>query len=378
MIALIQTIKKISLEVYKPNLFKVIAAKQGDSNSRFLKATIVDDARKIFIPLTSTATINAVRSDGESKSFEGMVNEDGTVTVPLTSWMLQYDGVVECDVSVFGAENSKLTTSKFIVEVEDATCTDGDISEDENYDILVQLIADVRELQKNGGGGGNGEPGYSPTVEIAKTENGHKINITDVNGTKEFEVLNGKDGYTPQKGIDYFDGEKGDKGDSFTYEDFTAEQLEALKGKDGADGKTPEKGVDYFTDEDKEEIINAATENIPAGVFIIDAVADFANNCLTDVSHSFDEIKAAYERNEHIVINVNIEQLFPNGNATVPLVMIDNEKAAFSTVVYIDSAVNFYASIRSDRTYLSINPLVGQEQIDAINASLDNINGVVI
>lgn len=42
--------------------------------------------------------------------------------------------------------------------------------------------------------------------------------------------LKGVDGYTPQKGIDYFDGEKGD---SFTYDDFTSEQLELLKGEDG-------------------------------------------------------------------------------------------------------------------------------------------------
>ena len=57
------------------------------------------------------------------------------------------------------------------------------------------------------------------------------------------------DGHTPVKGVDYFDGEKGDKGDPFRYEDFTPEQLASLKGdkgdkgdngtdgKDGADGK---------------------------------------------------------------------------------------------------------------------------------------------
>lgn len=146
---MIQTIKKIALEIYKPNLFKIIAAKQGDSNSRFLQATIVDDAKKIDIPLTSTATINATRSDGESKSFKGEVNSDGTVTVPLTYWMLELDGVTECDVSVVGAEKSKLTTSKFFVEVENATCSGEDISSDENCDILVQLIEDVRELQDN-------------------------------------------------------------------------------------------------------------------------------------------------------------------------------------------------------------------------------------
>jgi hypothetical protein len=48
---------------------------------------------------------------------------------------------------------------------------------------------------------------------------------------------------------------KGDKGEPFTYEDFTAEQLAALKGKDGEPGKdgyTPIKGVDYFDGKDGE------------------------------------------------------------------------------------------------------------------------------
>ena len=41
----------------------------------------------------------------------------------------------------------------------------------------------------------------------------------------------GKDGYTPQKGIDYFDGAPGEKGEP---------------GSDGKDGYTPQKGIDYF------------------------------------------------------------------------------------------------------------------------------------
>lgn len=44
------------------------------------------------------------------------------------------------------------------------------------------------------------------------------------------------DGHTPIKGVDYFDGEKGDKGDPFRYEDFTAEQLASLKGDKGDKG----------------------------------------------------------------------------------------------------------------------------------------------
>jgi hypothetical protein len=60
------------------------------------------------------------------------------------------------------------------------------------------------------------------------------LQIRDANGNIiDIPALQGNDGYTPQKGIDYFDGEKGDP---FTYDDFTPEQLEALRGERGHSG----------------------------------------------------------------------------------------------------------------------------------------------
>ena len=52
-------------------------------------------------------------------------------------------------------------------------------------------------------------------------------------------------------------GDKGDKGDAFTYADFTPEQLEALKGP------APVRGVDYWTESDKSEIVNDVLASIP-------------------------------------------------------------------------------------------------------------------
>ena len=46
----------------------------------------------------------------------------------------------------------------------------------------------------------------------------------------------GRDGLTGPEGPRGPQGEQGPKGDAFTYEDFTQEQLEALKGPRGADG----------------------------------------------------------------------------------------------------------------------------------------------
>lgn len=53
--------------------------------------------------------------------------------------------------------------------------------------------------------------------------------------------------------IELTPGPQGEPGKDFTYEDFTEEQLAALKGKDGEPGKdgyTPVKGVDYFDGQD--------------------------------------------------------------------------------------------------------------------------------
>ena len=70
--------------------------------------------------------------------------------------------------------------------------------------------------------------------------------------------LQGEKGDTGEQGPQGAKGEtgprgaQGEKGNPFTYEDFTSEQLEALRGPSGADGKpgadgyTPVKGVDYY------------------------------------------------------------------------------------------------------------------------------------
>ena len=89
-----------------------------------------------------------------------------------------------------------------------------------------------------------GSSGISPTIKVTAITGGNKVEITDVNGTKIFNVMhgtngadgkdgtngiNGKDGYTPIKGVDYFDGSDG------------------TNGSDGADGISPTLSVAEIT-----------------------------------------------------------------------------------------------------------------------------------
>ena len=141
-----QIIKEIDVEVLSPNSFQAVVAKQNDCNSRFIKAAFVNKGEKIDITPVSKVLINARRSDGEAGSFEGVVNDDSTVTVPLHSWILEVDGMVDCDISTINELDEKLTSTKFQVFVEKASCGNEEIIEIPQHDILLDLIEQVESL----------------------------------------------------------------------------------------------------------------------------------------------------------------------------------------------------------------------------------------
>lgn len=141
-------IKEIEVDVSQLNRFAAIVAKQYDKQSRFLKVTLLDSGERIKVESASIAVINARREDEVAKTFEGTVNADGTVTVPLTYWMLQLDGTVKCDISIITANKTVLSTTLFELEVQEAAAPDdSEIEKDDDYGILIQLIADVQAIK---------------------------------------------------------------------------------------------------------------------------------------------------------------------------------------------------------------------------------------
>lgn len=137
--------KRLSIDVAENNTFQSVIAKQFDSKSRFITAKLLNEGTELTVPSNCVVIINALRPDNDAKAFAGSVNEDGSVTVPITSWMLELDGTVNCDISIIDATTEeKLTTTSFAISVEAAAYSGSDITEDENYDILVSLIVDCQ------------------------------------------------------------------------------------------------------------------------------------------------------------------------------------------------------------------------------------------
>ena len=138
--------REITVDVAQVNRFAAIVAKQYDKQSRYLKVHITNMEQEMRIDPAAMVIINARREDDVAKSFEGVVNEDGTVTVPLTSWILGLDGTVLCDISIIVGTEVMLTTTLFELEVQQAAADDTSVSHDEDCSLLLQLINDTETV----------------------------------------------------------------------------------------------------------------------------------------------------------------------------------------------------------------------------------------
>ena len=64
----------------------------------------------------------------------------------------------------------------------------------------------------DGEDGTNGDDGYSPTVTVTDIEGGHRVAVTDAEGTQSFDVMDGADGAPGQNGTNGTNGTDGEDG----------------------------------------------------------------------------------------------------------------------------------------------------------------------
>jgi hypothetical protein len=135
---------KLVLDTFRQNRIAPVFSMVGDYGEREIRAIITCDGDPHAVPVTAEVTINAKRPDGQKKRFSGAANGDGSVTVPITQWMLELRGGVECTISAVGI-GTKLTTTPITLTVLQ-TPTGEDISPDDpEYDLLAQVLAGEAE-----------------------------------------------------------------------------------------------------------------------------------------------------------------------------------------------------------------------------------------
>ena len=196
----------------------------GSLGCYIVDSVTIDEANNTIMHFDWTISRNATLKDGNLSFLVCIRKIDAETGEEVNHW------------------NSELNMEMYISK--GLECNE--ITEELYPDIITQLLLRMESV----------EAVFAPTVEITEIEGGHHLKMIDDTGTYEFNVMNGA---------------KGDKGDAFTYSDFTAEQLAGLKGEKGdtgaqgpqgetgpqgpvgAKGEKGESGVYYGTDTPGEE-----------------------------------------------------------------------------------------------------------------------------
>ena len=225
--------------------------KQTDKSSPF--SFLLLDSQKKKVPLNGdTAEVVLYTSKGKywettSKVSDGIVNFQMPGNLSVDNYKLE----ISVSGYVFPSkEDFIIRVEQGFKELPNKQVADH-IKKTTDQMIREEAIRAVKELDKTelkgekGDKGEKGNPGDSITVK-STTKQGKDTIITFSDNT-QITVADGTDGKTGPQGKQGLTGKTGPKGDAFTYEDFTKEQLELLRGPKG----------DAFTYEDftKEQLL---------------------------------------------------------------------------------------------------------------------------
>ena len=117
-----------------------------------------------------------------------------------------------------------------------------------------------------GGGGGGGQDGFSPIVAVTNITGGHRVSITDADGTKTFDVMdgtngtNGTDGFSPTVTVTNITG-----GHRVTITDATGTKtFDVMDGTSSGGGGGTTTEVYYVTPEDYGAVGDGTTDDTNA------------------------------------------------------------------------------------------------------------------
>lgn len=142
-------IANLTLDTYRKNNVPPLIVPQGDYGARVIRVNVTDQGKPVFVESTAAVSIVATRSgDGESLAFSGKVNDDGSVTVPVTQWMLDIpDEDVICHVVVTG-NMYQYSTTRFLIEPQEKANPTEITPDDPRADVVTQVLVNENARQE--------------------------------------------------------------------------------------------------------------------------------------------------------------------------------------------------------------------------------------
>ncbi|MBQ3063937.1 MAG: hypothetical protein IJC99_03965 [Clostridia bacterium] len=144
-----QCVTKMVLDVSERDMMHSVVARQGDGRCRSILLRLLSYGELLRIEENAAVVLNVKSANEQSAAFAGEVHADGSVTLPLTAWMLREEGVLTCDVSIFDEAGGKLTTPPFEIEVMASVMPDDSLPGDDEGEggITAEIVQQERMLK---------------------------------------------------------------------------------------------------------------------------------------------------------------------------------------------------------------------------------------
>lgn len=242
---------KESAEEARKNADRAEAAADNISGGAVTGSVRYDKPQQLTEAQKAQARANIGAGTG-SGSGDGTTGENGGYYLPtvedgILSWQPSKEDMPQAPETEIRGPSGKAATVKIgtvttLSPGSKATVRNSGTDTDAVLDFGIPRGADGTGGGGGSGSGGTGEDGgyYMPTVT-----DGYLSWEASKEGMPAVPraYVKGEPGYTPKKGIDYFDG---------------------TPGEPGTPGRTPVRGTDYWTAQDKQAIVNDVLAALPA------------------------------------------------------------------------------------------------------------------
>ena len=157
---MIQSTFRFSLDIHEAHSNVCLNVKKGDTNSRKLYITLMENGFPYEISDECYAVFTATKNDGKVL-YNDCVIDDDTIIYELTPQTTASSGVMDCEIQLYGADDALLTSPRFLIVVDETVYdTETEIVSTDEYKALLELISRITVLE-------NGLP-IPPSAEVGQ------------------------------------------------------------------------------------------------------------------------------------------------------------------------------------------------------------------
>lgn len=175
-----QVTKSIKIDLVEKGVQPIVYAKQNDSQTRFIAASLFANGHPFSVPDGVVAMFRAGKPDGTACFYDS--NETGTqaitiegnlVTVELAEQVLTAPGNVQAEINFYTAGGEKLTSFSFTIQVEKSVLTDQEIVSSDYYNVLTEQIKTAQDAAQSAQtSAGQAEQALQEVEQLANTVSG--------------------------------------------------------------------------------------------------------------------------------------------------------------------------------------------------------------